>query len=180
VNPVKYDGIAPNKKFRPRYYALEDHTAFYLPIESVEQRGYSGEVFNLSVDEDESYTTNGYATHNCIPAFDAMAMGKTPIASNCTAFPDYLSDKEGWLVEVKKEPCFAATDAVPNLYRGDEDWWGVDVNDLRRCMREAFAATRRRKAVAGVVKAYDFSFENVGRTLANILEGCSTNGKEAR
>jgi glycosyltransferase involved in cell wall biosynthesis len=33
-----------------------------------------------------------------IPAFDAMAMGRTPIVTACTGYLDYLSDNEGWLV----------------------------------------------------------------------------------
>lgn len=41
----------------------EDHV--YFSLNAVEQRAWSGTVFNLEVEEDESYTTEGGCVHNC-------------------------------------------------------------------------------------------------------------------
>lgn len=37
------------------------------PIKSIEKIFYSGCVYNLEVEEDESYTTYGFIAHNCLP-----------------------------------------------------------------------------------------------------------------
>lgn len=106
-----------------------------------------------------------------IPAYDAMAMGKTPIVTNCGGFPDYLSNDEGWLVNSHKEPCFGVTDSVKGLYLGDELWNQIDITHLRSCMREAFLnnSLRQVKAINGLKRAYDFSYEQVGAKMKEAL-----------
>lgn len=108
----------------------------------------------------------------CIPAFDAMAMGKTPIVTKATGFIDYVSNAEGYLVDWHREPVFGVTDSLEDLHVGTESWAAVDIHHLRSCMREAFthAAAREEKAKAGITRAYDFSYENVGRRLREVLE----------
>lgn len=111
----------------------------------------------------------------CIPGMDAMAMGKTPIVTNCGGFPDYLSNEEGWLVNSHEEPCFGVTDSVQGLYFGDENWNQIDITHLRSCMREAFSNSllRQAKAIQGLTRAYDFSYEEVGAKMKALL----SNGK---
>lgn len=107
-----------------------------------------------------------------IPAFDAMAMGKTPIVTAATGYLDYVSDAEGWLVGCRGEPAFGAFDTFEDLLVGDESWASVDTNHLRWCMRRAYADSRLRedKAARGIAKAYEFSHEAVGATLRQALE----------
>lgn len=38
---------------------------YLIPVTGVEVSNYEGEVYNLAVDNTESYTVNGVATHNC-------------------------------------------------------------------------------------------------------------------
>jgi len=106
-----------------------------------------------------------------IPAFDAMAMGKTPIVTNCGGFPDYLSDQEGWLVQSHQEPCFGVTDSVQGLYLGDELWNQIDISHLRSCMREAFTnfSLRQAKTINSLTKAYDFSYSEIGAQMKAVL-----------
>lgn len=108
-----------------------------------------------------------------IPAFDAMALGKTPIVTACTGYTDYLSDEEGWLVHCRPEPVLEASPAPAGLYCGLEHWWEVDLLHLRRCMRQAYEdeELRAKKAQAGMARAYDFSYEEVGRRMRGLLEG---------
>jgi glycosyltransferase involved in cell wall biosynthesis len=107
-----------------------------------------------------------------IPAFDAMAMGKTPIVTAATGYLDYVSDAEGWLVGCREEPAFGAFDTFEDLLVGEESWHSVDVNRLQRCMRGAYADSRSRedKAARGIAKAYEFSHEAVGALLRRALE----------
>lgn len=106
-----------------------------------------------------------------IPAFDAMAMGKTPIVTECTGYKDYVSDEEGWLVPYHSEPVFGVNDTFDDLFVGTETWSAVDISHLRACMREAFEDSRLReeKAAKGIERAYDFSYEAVGPLLRKAL-----------
>jgi glycosyltransferase involved in cell wall biosynthesis len=107
-----------------------------------------------------------------IPAFDAMAMGKTPIVTDCTGYQEYVDNDNGWLVTTHREPCFGMTETFADLYKGDEEWWSVDVPALRRAMREAYrdASLREEKAVCGLERAYDFSHQAVGDGFKRVLE----------
>jgi glycosyltransferase involved in cell wall biosynthesis len=121
----------------------------------------------------DCFVCPSYGEAWCYPAMDAMAMGKTPICTGWSGFTSYLSGAEGWLVDYRLEPCFGAHDACTGLYAGSENWASVDVNYLRRCMRAAFSQERARKekSQAGVRRAYDFSYEVVGRRLLGALHG---------
>ena len=107
-----------------------------------------------------------------IPAFDAMAMGKTPIVTGCTGYLDYVSDATGWLVNCRPEPVFAADDTFADLFVGSETWSSADVMHLRQCMREAFVNRdlTKTKSTNGIAKAYDFSYKAVGQKLKEALE----------
>lgn len=107
-----------------------------------------------------------------LPGFTAMAMGKTPIVSACTGFVDYLSEKEGYLVEGRWEPCVGANDTLQDIYVANEDWFNVDIHCLRRRMREAYQdhlKGDRTRSLNGVKRAYDFSYEEVGSIMAAYL-----------
>lgn len=108
-----------------------------------------------------------------LPAFDAMAYGKTPIATACTGFLDYLDDESGWLVNCREEPAFGMVGAAPDLYTSDVNWWSIDVLHLRQCMREAFSdgVLRREKALSGRKRAHEYSYQNVGTLMKEILTG---------
>jgi len=64
--------------------------AYY--IKSVEKIPYNGYVYNLVVEEDESYVTSAFAVHNC----EALASGKPVIVDN-TGFPPILLNKTGFV-----------------------------------------------------------------------------------
>jgi glycosyltransferase involved in cell wall biosynthesis len=114
----------------------------------------------------------------CIPAFDAMAMGKTPIVTDCCGFQDYMSDDEGWMVKCHREPAFGVMDSFQDLYVGTESWQSADVGHLQLCMRQAFAdrLLQDEKAFRGTKRAYEFSYEKVGMTMKERL---LSNGEKA-
>lgn len=107
-----------------------------------------------------------------IPAFDAMGMGRTPIVTAATGYLDYVSDDTGWLVGCHEEPVFGVTDTFSDLFVGSETWSSVDIGDLRRCMRVAYAnaALREEKAGNGITRAYDFAYEAVGPMLRKAIQ----------
>lgn len=105
-----------------------------------------------------------------IPAFDSMALGKTPVVTGWGGHLDYLSEETAYLVQSRLEPCFS-NDGQPGLYTAESSWASVDVNDLRRGMRMMYedAELRRQKAQAGLKRAYDFSYERVGDLIKKAL-----------
>jgi len=108
----------------------------------------------------------------CIPAFDAMAMGKTPIVTWCTGFRDYITSDIGWCVGYRNEPCFGVNDTFHDLFVGNESWCGIDVDDLRSCMRMAYSQDSRQReemAANGMRRAYDFTYEAVGELMKQSL-----------
>jgi len=42
-----------------------DEKYLYLPVKSIEKEEFSGDVFNLSVEDDETYVCEGVISHNC-------------------------------------------------------------------------------------------------------------------
>lgn len=106
-----------------------------------------------------------------IPAFDAMAFGKTPIVTGAGGYTEYVSDQTGWLVDSREEPVVGALETFAELYTGRETWAVADVKHLRRCMREAYEREdlRKEKALAGMRRAYDFSHAAVGGLMKKAL-----------
>jgi glycosyltransferase involved in cell wall biosynthesis len=108
----------------------------------------------------------------CIPAFDAMALGNTPIVTACGGFVEYLSSDSGWLVPGREEPVFGEKDTFQDLFTSRENWTSINIRHLRRCMREAYenAGLRSQKAETGIDRAYDFTYVAVGQIMKGYLE----------
>jgi glycosyltransferase involved in cell wall biosynthesis len=106
-----------------------------------------------------------------IPAFDAMAMGRTPIVTACTGYLDWMTPQTGWLVPGHEEPVFGALETFADVHTGAETWCAVDVLALRRALREAYTkdSLRQEKSAHGIQRAYDFSYENVGALMKELL-----------
>lgn len=107
-----------------------------------------------------------------MPAFDAMAMGNTPIVTNCGGMTDFITDETGWLIDYTEQPCFGAMNALPNIYTARENWYSIHINKLRKAMREAYEnrELKATKAEAGKKKAEEFSYQVIGNKLKKYLE----------
>ncbi len=110
----------------------------------------------------------------CIPAFDSMAMGKTPIVSN-TGCWDFVGVSEslpgGWIVDSFDSQVFGVNDSFGDLFTGREEWKDVNHRHLRTCMREAFQNKEGRAARSetGRENAYQFTYEQVGLQFKKVL-----------
>jgi len=120
------------------------------------------------------FVQSSYGEAWSIPAFDAMAFGKTPIVTNCTGYKEYIDENVGWLVDCKEEPVFGSDSDIKDLYHGYENWFSVDLNDLRMKMREAYSSKelRKLKAANALDRAYEFSHEKVGLIFLEVLKQC--------
>ena len=117
------------------------------------------------------YVSSSYGEAANIGGMVGLAMGKTPIVPNHSGFATYIDDSVGWLVDCREEPCFGATDSLGDLYVGNENWWAIDINHLRRCLREAYENRNlvADKSSKGILKSYDFSYESIGCRMRDIL-----------
>lgn len=109
----------------------------------------------------------------CLPAFDAMAMNKTPIVTDAGGFRAYMNPECGWLVKSSPAPVFAMhSNGLGDLYTGRENWDSVDIGCLRAAMRAAYEASPHERAEmgkAGRTRAQDFSYGNVGTMMMEAI-----------
>lgn len=144
------------------HYKREIILADYLSVEAISR-------LHAACD---CYVGPGYGEGWGIPAFDALAFGKTPIATACGAHLDYLSDEVGWLVPGHKAPVMGMASCDASLYTGRQEWTEIDIASLRAAMRQAYEdrELREHKSLAGIERAYDFSHAAVGRRMKGHLE----------
>jgi len=152
---------------------LESPEYFLVPVREVSRTFYRGPVYNLHVDTDESYTVSGIATHNCIPVFEAAAMGKPVIVPNYSAFPEHFNDWNSYLVDVPNEISVGNMSHISPLYTGDMLWGDPSIPSCRQKMREVFgnqeAAKEKGRLAKEYVKEY-LNYEAIGRIMKGRLE----------
>tara|TARA_Y100000593_G_scaffold14889_2_gene28752 strand:+ start:5854 stop:6966 length:1113 start_codon:yes stop_codon:yes gene_type:complete len=107
----------------------------------------------------------------CIPAFDAMCMGNTPIVNNCTGLPEFVNNDNGWLVDNAEEPVFGMAHGfgLSDLYMGNEDWWNINIKHLRKCMRDAYENKRSDKIASCMERREEFSYKKIGERMKERL-----------
>jgi len=116
-----------SKKCRPHKAAngskaIIDNGLLYAPIESIDHEEVEDyEVFNLSVDIDESYVANGYAVHNC------SICGHQ--AKNVKEYCDHLKNHANEIFENGKQAC--AITPHPNFFDISAVFRGADRTALQ-------------------------------------------------
>ena len=72
--------------------ALMDSCYVYLPIFKASTEDYSGPVFNLEVERDNSYVASQCIVHNCITAVECQRAGVPVLASNYAGLQTTVGD----------------------------------------------------------------------------------------
>lgn len=113
-----------------------------------------------------------YAESFSIPAFDALAFGKTPIVTAAGGYLDYVDESTGWLIPARREPVFSEGNVHHELFTGDQAWWAPDLVELRGAMRQAYedAASRKEMAANRTAVVERYSRATVGRHLLKVLQ----------
>jgi len=82
---VEHGYIVKWKEKARTSYAKQDENYLFLPISHIERRTYRGYVYNLEVEEDNSYVAEVIAVHNCegfgLPVLEANSLGVPAIHS---------------------------------------------------------------------------------------------------
>jgi len=142
-------------------YKKEDVISGYMTEEQMMQLHSSCDCFVIP----------SYGEAWCIPAIEAMGMGKTPIVTANTGMTEFVSNETGWVVPSRREPVFGVNDSFEDMYVGNEDWYSIDVWELREAMRECYQndELRQQKSERGMKKVYDFSYEKIGKRMKDAL-----------
>ena len=141
--------------------------------ELVLSQGVSQELMMVLHNTCDCFVMPSFGEGWCMPAFDAMAMGNTPIVNNVGGLREFIDENTGWLVKNTKEPVFGmSNNSFSTMFTGREGWWNIDVFDLMRCMREAYEdrEKRKQKSDAGVNRAYDFSISKIGKEMKDAIK----------
>lgn len=119
----------------------------------------------------DCFVQPSYGEAFSLPAFDAMAFGKTPIVSDWGGYREYVTNDTGWLVPTHPEQVFGVDDSLSDLFTGYESWAMTDHASLRLAMRSAYEDwdLRQRKAQAGIEAASNFSYQKVGEAMREVL-----------
>lgn len=107
-----------------------------------------------------------------IPAFDAMAMGKTPIVTEYTGMDDYINVYTGFCVPSVEDSAFGMMDSLPFLHTAKEKCRHISVSKLSEQMRFVYENKQKREVISdnGINHAINFSSEYIGNRLKKILE----------
>ena len=123
----------------------------------------------------DCFVMPSYGEAWCLPAFDAMAMGNTPICTDIGGMSEFLEDGGGILVKGNPEPCFGMTESFQDLYTGREDWMSIDVRSLQKAMRRIYyLASNSDKKYLNLQKqgreiAERYSYNNIGQKIKEAL-----------
>lgn len=110
----------------------------------------------------------------CIPAFDAAAMGKPVIATNWNGIQKTFGDSyEPTVKSMIKKPVFAMANKsiVPGLYSHREWWMEGSLSEMMEKMRSARNGEFDKIASENQAKMFEkFSYKNVGPSLLEAIK----------
>ena len=69
---LKFKQVIPKHSRTPRECYFEDDWGFWVKLRDMTSYYYSGDVYNIGVENDHSYCANGIATHNCMALVQLM------------------------------------------------------------------------------------------------------------
>jgi len=90
---AKWNGIVKDKSICTDEY-------IFTPIKEIRSEWCEDTVYNLEVEQDESYTTNCFTVHNCLPPLEASLCGLPIIMTNCSGQQGYLRNDNAFPIEI--------------------------------------------------------------------------------
>lgn len=105
-----------------------------------------------------------------IPAFEAMAFGKTPICSNEGGPKDFIGDiHTGCLINGVYDVCDHSDPAFPEIFTGREEWFHPSESEIKKAMRFYYENRNNIDRSAGLEQAQRFSYKSVGQMIKDTL-----------
>ena len=110
-----------------------------------------------------------------IPAFDAMAFGKTPITPWLSGPSTFIKNIEGQeydlgaTIPTVHTVCDSVDAAFPDLFTAKDYWSQIDESKAMVQMRYYYENRKDRRSI-GLKEAKKFSYENIGNRMKELLE----------
>lgn len=166
----QFEPISRRKYFKNRIDSFENYSLF--TIKNVENVFYTGPVYNLSVDDDESYCLENFTVHNCRPLLEACFSQKPIIAPAWSGQLDFLVPELSILLpgELKQmDPSSVWQDVhIPESY-----WFNVDLNKAAGALMTVFKRYDQfilpAKSLAKINKE-KFNYEVIKNKTAELLD----------
>ena len=143
-------------------------TTYYIEEAIVTDRFNQEQMMGIHQHAD-CFVMPSYGEAWCIPAFNAMGMGNTPIVNAVGGMIDYIDDSVGFLIPNRPEPVIGMTNTFMDIYTGSEDWWAVDINEMKKAMRFAYENNLKSKSEEGFNRAFDYSYHSIGLAMKEAL-----------
>ena len=125
----------------------------------------------------DCFVMPSYGEAWCIPAFDAMGFGNTPICTDVGGMADFMNKGEGILVSSREEPVFGMIDTFNDLYTAKENWQSIDPIGLQKAMRYVYdlynndtTDAHNKMKEKGKNRVEEYSHENIGSLMRTLLE----------
>ena len=156
---------------------LKLHTSVDDYIEDLIITDYLHEEQVMSIHKScDCFVMPSYGEAWCIPAFDAMGFGNTPICTNVGGMADFLADGGGVLVDGRQEPVFGMVETFNDIYTAKETWMSINPVVLQNAMRRVYNLWQqkdfkyRNMQNQGIASANDYSYINIGKKIRSVLE----------
>jgi glycosyltransferase involved in cell wall biosynthesis len=121
----------------------------------------------------DCFVAPSYGEAWCIPAWEAMAMGKLVITSATGGMLDYIdAERNGFLVGGSMEPVFGQVDTFEEFGTAREKWFDISTHRFMDNMRRVYELPRTRKAEIGCeahMSAFKYGYEPIGNLIKGLL-----------
>lgn len=113
----------------------------------------------------DCFVQPSYGESWSIPAFDAMAFGKSPVVPNSTGYLEYCFPINSYLIRCETEPVWGVKESQPDLYTAKENWEAPVISEIMKQMRLAYNERGRKDTSI----TSNFSYERVGNHIKTLL-----------
>ena len=121
----------------------------------------------------DCFVMPSYGEAWCIPAWEAMAMGKLVIASATGAMLDYIDpERNGFLVGGTIEPVFGNNETFEEFGTAREKWFDISITQLKKTMRRVYEMDQKRKdkvRTEAKLSAKLYDYDKIGKLMKERL-----------
>ncbi len=155
------------KNERSRY--IEGKNLYYIPIEKIDIMKYNGNVWNLEVEEDNSYVCQ-IVIHNCLPILESMACGIPNIGTRCSSFIE-LIDENVKIDNQEIGPRGILANGDFQLIQDGSYRFLVNEEDMAKCMRLIYNGEDIKSYSKNAIKfSQNYTWENIVQQWNNLLK----------
>ena len=146
-----------------------DDDYHYIPVTDIQKYQYNGLVYNLEVDEDNTYVSQT-VVHNCYPGLQCMALMVPVIITNFSGPQDYANSDTATLLEPSGFVVRNNMDNIPQFR--NKKWAFIEVARIQRAMRYVINNRDEIRMKANVAYSYvrrRFAHEEIGKMFIKMV-----------